>query len=148
MLTLNSKTGSVNIVIKFFDNFIYDILITYTLFLTHPITTFCSSVIQLTIQDKAMDSNVHILLRLAICFLGVSFIYLFNVIKLKNIIIQELVSYIISLIIILLFVYCLDFFVEIGEKPPYPVFAINYTGVYIVITVFMYFNKKKKLKDN
>ncbi len=112
------------------------------------ITTFCSSVIQLTIQDKAMDSNVHILLRLAICFLGVSFIYLFKVIKLKNKIIQELVSYIISLIIILLFVYCLDFFVEIGEKPPYPVFAMNYTGVYIVITVFMYFNKKKKLKDN
>ena len=31
------KTDSVNIVIKFFDNFIYDILITYTLFLTHPL---------------------------------------------------------------------------------------------------------------
>lgn len=32
----SSKTDFVNIVIKFFDNFIYNILTTYTLFLTHP----------------------------------------------------------------------------------------------------------------
>lgn len=108
------------------------------------ITTFCSSVIQLVVQNKSLDSNAHILLRLAICFLGVCFIYLFKVIKCENKFIQEIVCYIISLIIILFFIYCIDFLVGVGEKAPYPIFALNYTGVYIAITIFLSFNKRKK----
>ena len=109
------------------------------------ITTFCSSILQL-ISGNDVDSNTHILLRAAICFLGTSFIYLFKVIKLNNKIIQEIVHYLVSLFLILLFMFCLSFFVEIGEAPPYPIFALNYTGVYVVVSVVIYFDRKRKEK--
>ncbi|MDO4274147.1 MAG: hypothetical protein Q4D16_10785 [Eubacteriales bacterium] len=111
------------------------------------VTTFCSSIFQLTIQEKGYDSNTHILLRGAICILGVGFICLFRTIKLRNKLLQECVHYIVSLFLIILFIFCLSFFVEIGENPPYPIFALNYTGVYAVITAVSYFNEKKKRKD-
>lgn len=108
------------------------------------ITTLCSSIIQLVIQKKAFDSNTHILLRASICFLGASFLFIFKCIKLKNKVLQEVVHHVISLLLILLFIFCLSFFVEIGEAPPYPIFALNYTGVYIVVTFVLYFSKRKK----
>lgn len=111
------------------------------------VTTFCSSIIQLAIQEKGYDSNTHILLRGSICILGVGFICLFRTIKLKNKLLQECVHYIVSLLLIILFIFCLSFFVEIGENPPYPIFALNYTGVYAVIFAVLYFNEKKKRKD-
>lgn len=111
------------------------------------VTTFCSSIIQLVIQDKRYDSNTHILLRGAICILGVGFICLFRTVRLQNKLLQECVHYIVSLLLILLFIFCLSFFVEIGEKPPYPIFALNYTTVYAIIAVGLYFNEKKKCKD-
>lgn len=111
------------------------------------VTTFCSSIIQLAIQEKGYDSNTHILLRGFICILGVCFICLFRTIKSKNKLLQECVHYIVSLLLIILFIFCLSFFVEIGEKPPYPIFALNYTGVYAVISAVLYFNEKKKRKD-
>ena len=46
------KTDFVNIVIKFFDNFIYDILITYTLFLTNPIKGFLFDFSPITITSS------------------------------------------------------------------------------------------------
>ena len=108
------------------------------------ITTFCSSILQLAVQGKDFDSNTHILLRAALCFLGAGFLYLFKYIKLKNPVLQEAIHYIASLIIILLFMYCLDFFMELGEKSPYPIFALNYTGVYIVAAAVIHFSRKKK----
>lgn len=108
------------------------------------ITTLCSSIIQLVIQKKAFDSNTHILLRASICFLGASFLFIFKCIKLKNKVLQEVVHHVISLLLIMLFIFCLSFFVEIGEAPPYPIFALNYTGVYIVVTFVLYFSKRKK----
>lgn len=108
------------------------------------ITTFCSSMIQLIIQGRDFDSNTHILLRAAICFLGVGFLYLFKIIKLNNKSIEAIVHYVVLLLLILLFIFCLSFFVEIGEKPPYPIFALNYTGVYIIVVVASYLSTKKK----
>lgn len=116
-------------------------LIVCVLFAT---TTFCSSIIQLIIQGNDFDSNTHILLRAALCFLGTSFLYLFKVIKINNKLIQEIVHYLVSLFLILLFMFCLGFFVEVNEAPPFPIFALNYTGVYIVVSVVIYFERKRK----
>lgn len=109
--------------------------------------TFCSSVIQLGVQGKEFDSNTHILARAAICLLGAGFFYLFRVIKLKNHLLEELVHYVVSLALILLSVHCLGFFIEIGEKPPYPRFTLNYTGVYIVVAIVVYLKERKKKKE-
>lgn len=111
------------------------------------VTTFCSGVIQLAVQGKEFDSNTHILLRAAICFLGAGFLFLFKVIKLKNRVLQEIVHYVVSLVLILSFIYCLGFFVEVGENPPYPRFALNYTGVYLAVALVTYFTQKRKGGD-
>lgn len=108
------------------------------------ITTICSSIIQLVVQRKDFDSNTHILLRSLICFIVPGLLYLYKVIKLKNKVLQEMIHYMSSLALILLLIFCFSFFVEVGENPPYPVFALNFTGVYILAAGAIYFNQKKK----
>lgn len=108
------------------------------------ITTFISSVIQLAVQEKEFDSNVHILLRCFLCFLGAGFMVLFKYIKLKNRVLQEVVHYTLSLSILLLMVYCLSFFVELGGEHPYLDLALNYTGVYAFIVLGLYLKERRK----
>ena len=108
------------------------------------ITTIFSSLIQLWLQGKYFDSNIHILLRACLCFLSMGLIVLLKFVKLNNKALQELVHYILSLSIVLSFIFCLSFFFEVTGEHPYLVFALNYTAVYLVITVCIYFKEKKK----
>jgi len=107
------------------------------------ITTIISSIIQILVQRKEFDSNTHILLRGCLCFLSVGFIELLKFVKIRNKLLQEIVHYILSLSIVLLFIYCLSFFIKVSGKHPYLVFALNYTAVYLVIAVCIYIKEKR-----
>lgn len=109
------------------------------------ITTILSSTIQL-LQQQSMDSNVHILLRGAVCIVAVVFIEVFRLIKLKNAILKVIVHYSVTMLLVFLMVYISGHFVEL-DKNAYRDIFLNYTAAFIVVSVIMFLYGKKKSKN-
>lgn len=118
------------------NNIISYISILFTL------TTLISSGLQLA-QGKKYDMNAHILLRGAISTIALVFILVFTRIKLKNIYLQALIQYILSMASIFILVYFLGFFIDLAEKAYRDIF-LNYTIPFIIIGGIIIFKSKKR----
>ncbi|MEG6569245.1 hypothetical protein PQ743_02720 [Thermoanaerobacterium thermosaccharolyticum] len=108
------------------------------------IATIGSSTIQL-LQQRSMDSNLHILLRGGICIVAVVFIEVFRLLKFKNIIVELVIQYLVTMSLIFLMVYMLGYFAELA-KTAYRDIFLNYTVGFVVVSAIIIIYKKRKLK--
>lgn len=106
------------------------------------ITTVLSSTIQLA-QGIEYDTNAHILLRVAICIIAVAFYAVFKTVKIKHIFLKALAQYVLSMGLIFVLIYLLDFFLELSQTAYRDIF-LNYTIPFIIIAGVIIFKKKKE----
>lgn len=111
--------------------------------LIYTILTVISSSLQL-FQRKATDTNIHILLRFAICVIAVSFWAVFMTVKMKNLILQTIIQYIITMGLVFAGVFVLGFYVELAHSAYRDIF-LNYTIPFIIIaTIAVRFEIRKR----
>lgn len=110
--------------------------------LLFTVTTIISSLIQLTLFKQVNDTNSHILNRAIVVAIGTSSIYLLLSIKLKNKILEILIPYIISLSIVLLYVFFTGFFEELHPNA-YRDITLNYSAVFIIVAFIVKFITRK-----
>lgn len=120
-------------------------IISYSLVFT--LVTIVSSFGQLVFMDRAYDTNLHILMRAIVVFVGITTIYLERTLKFKNKFINVIVPYILSLSIVLIIVF-LSGFIEPVHPNGYRDIILNFSGMYILVLLssFIYdkfFNKTK-----
>lgn len=106
--------------------------------LLFTVTTIISSLIQLTLFNQVNDTNSHILNRAVVVVIGTSSIYLLLSIKLKNKILEILIPYIISLSIVLLYVFFTGFFEELHPNA-YRDITLNYSAIFIIVAFIVKF---------
>lgn len=97
------------------------------------VTTLISSALQL-FRGQPTDTNFHILNRAAIVLIAVMTILLFTRIRLKNRFLSYLVPYVISLAVVMAYVW-LTGFVEPLHPDAYRDVFLNFTAVAIVVIV-------------
>jgi hypothetical protein len=110
--------------------------------LLFTVTTIISSLIQLTLFNQVNDANSHILNRAIVVAIGTSSIYLLASIKLKNKILEILIPYVISLSIVLLYVFFTGFFEELHPNA-YRDITLNYSAVFIIVAFIVKFITRK-----
>ncbi|MDK2564278.1 hypothetical protein QOZ84_12015 [Romboutsia sedimentorum] len=110
--------------------------------LLFTVTTIISSLIQLTLFKQVNDTNSHILNRAIVVAIGTSSIYLLLSIKLKNKILEILIPYVISLSIVLLYVFFTGFFEELHPNA-YRDITLNYSAVFIIVAFIVKFITRK-----
>lgn len=110
--------------------------------LLFTVTTIISSLIQLTLFKQVNDTNSHILNRAIVVAIGTSSIYLLASIKLKNKILEILIPYVISLSIVLLYVFFTGFFEELHPNA-YRDITLNYSAVFIIVAFIVKFITRK-----
>lgn len=107
------------------------------------ILTVLSSTLQL-IQGRESDTNIHILMRFAICVIAVLFWATFSAIRLKNVILTVIVQYISSMVLIFAGLYISGFFIELADSAYRDIF-LNYSIPFVIITaIVIIYSKRKK----
>ncbi len=107
-------------------------------------TTIFSSALQLY-QGIPKDNNLHIIDRSVVVFIGVLTLTLITKIDLKNIILNNLIPYIISMSIVFFYVYLTSFWDELSSNAFRDIF-FNFTALYIIMAVIIGLKNRVKRK--
>jgi membrane associated rhomboid family serine protease len=110
----------------------------------YTVLTLLSSAIQL-MNGIISDTNLHIILRFVICFIGISFWMTFSIIKLKKQWMTIIFQYVFSMSFIFALIFILGYFVELADSAYLDIF-LNYTIPFIIISTLMSINKERKIK--
>ena len=110
----------------------------------YTLLTLISSSMQL-IQGIESDTNIHILMRFVVCFIGISFWVTFSLIKFKKQWLTVLVQYMISMSLIFAIVFVSGYFVELADSAYLNIF-MNYTIPFAIISTIVSIHKQKKNK--
>lgn len=111
----------------------------------YTLLTLISSSMQL-IQGIESDTNIHILMRFVVCFIGISFWVTFSLIKFKKQWTTVLVQYMISMSLIFAIVLILGHFVELSDSAYLDIF-MNYTIPFAIISTIVSIHRQKKKKN-
>ena len=112
----------------------------------YTLLTLISSSIQL-IQGIENDTNIHILMRFVVCFIGISFWVTFSLVKFRKQWLTVLVQYMISMSLIFAIVFVLGNFVELADSAYLDIF-MNYTIPFAIISTIVSIHKQKKNKKD
>ena len=112
----------------------------------YTLLTLISSSMQL-IQGIESDTNIHILMRFVVCFIGISFWVTFSLIKFKKQWLTVLVQYMISMSLIFAIVFVLGYFFELADSAYLNIF-MNYTIPFAIISTIVSIYKHKKNKKD
>ena len=112
----------------------------------YTLLTLISSSMQL-IQGIESDTNIHILMRFVVCFIGISFWVTFSLIKFKKQWLTILVQYMISMSLIFAIVFVLGYFFELADSAYLNIF-MNYTIPFAIISTIVSIHKHKKNKKD
>lgn len=112
----------------------------------YTLLTLISSSMQL-IQGIESDTNIHILMRFVVCFIGISFWVTFSLIKFKKQWLTILVQYMISMSLIFAIVFISGCFVELADSAYLDIF-MNYTIPFAIISTIVSIHKQKKNKKD
>lgn len=112
----------------------------------YTLLTLISSSMQL-IQGIESDTNIHILMRFVVCFIGISFWVTFSLMKFKKQWLTILVQYMISMSLIFAIVFISGCFVELADSAYLDIF-MNYTIPFAIISTIVSIYKQKKNKKD
>ena len=110
------------------------------------VATALSSSLQLA-QGIMADTNLHILLRLAICSLSVLIIAIFTQLHFKNVYLGVLVQYLVSMGAVFGIVYVMGYFVELS-KNAYRDIWLNYSVIFVIVAGTILFFERRKARRN
>ncbi|MDT2814656.1 hypothetical protein P7H75_07340 [Vagococcus carniphilus] len=103
--------------------------------------TIVSSIWQLAI-GRVSDSNYHIINRAVITAIGMSIIFIEKYCTFKNKILNVIIPYVVSLSIVLIYTWSTGF-VEKLHPNAYRDITLNFTALYIVLSIVIEISKRK-----